>query len=345
MSDIFISYAHEDRERAKNMAAALEARGWSVWWDRKIITGQTYDQVIENELDAAKAVVVLWSQHSVASEWVKNEAAAAAERGVLAPAMIEQIKLPLEFRRKQTADLISWHSEPAHSGFQALCEGLSAIITGKALPIKEDAAQAPPFSRKPLWKLGWKWIIACLLVIAMSSGTYWLIVRNTSKQTVGMPVNTASYRQDIYNQLGRDQHEALDVLKRDKAAAIGLVDKNMTAIDKALQSFPNDPDFLVLKGYAAKNIYQSSKNVLDADRRRRYLIIARKSFEKAMEMDSDNAGAHNGMGNVYFFEGRFDEAIKEHDFALQLTNGRYPAAEHDKKIVERVKSGELAFDF
>lgn len=68
MSDIFISYAHEDRERAKNMAAALEARGWSVWWDRKIITGQTYDQVIENELDAAKAVVVLWSQHSVGSE-------------------------------------------------------------------------------------------------------------------------------------------------------------------------------------------------------------------------------------------------------------------------------------
>lgn len=32
MADIFISYATEDRERAKALAEALELRGWSVWW-------------------------------------------------------------------------------------------------------------------------------------------------------------------------------------------------------------------------------------------------------------------------------------------------------------------------
>ena len=80
MTDVFISYANEDRERARDLATALEARGWSVWWDRKIIAGQTFDQVIEHELDTAKCAVVLWSKHSVASEWVRNEAAAAANR-------------------------------------------------------------------------------------------------------------------------------------------------------------------------------------------------------------------------------------------------------------------------
>ena len=68
----FISYAREDRDRAAKLAVALEARGWSVWWDPKIQAGQSFDEIIERELAAADCVVVLWSKHSIASEWVKN---------------------------------------------------------------------------------------------------------------------------------------------------------------------------------------------------------------------------------------------------------------------------------
>ena len=88
MSDIFISYASGNRGQAHKLASALE-----ISWDGPcggiaIITGQAYDQLIERELNDAESVVVLWSSHSVASEWVKNEAAAAAERGVLLPVLI-----------------------------------------------------------------------------------------------------------------------------------------------------------------------------------------------------------------------------------------------------------------
>ena len=61
VSDVFISYASADREQAGRLAHAFEALGWSVWWDRKIITGQVFDQAIEHELDTARSVVVLWS--------------------------------------------------------------------------------------------------------------------------------------------------------------------------------------------------------------------------------------------------------------------------------------------
>jgi TIR domain len=87
MADVFISYANENRDTARKLAASLEARGWSVWWDRKIQAGQTFDQVIERELETARCVIVLWSKESISSEWVKNEAALAAERGVLVPAL------------------------------------------------------------------------------------------------------------------------------------------------------------------------------------------------------------------------------------------------------------------
>ncbi len=126
MTDVFISYASEDRENAAKLASALETRGWSVWWDRKIIIGQSFDQAIEHELENAKSIVVLWSKHSISSEWVKNEAALAVERGMLVPALIDSVILPLEFRRKQTANLVGWNGNSMHEGFQSLCDGVAA---------------------------------------------------------------------------------------------------------------------------------------------------------------------------------------------------------------------------
>lgn len=143
MSDVFLSYASEDRERAAQLAAALGRQGWSVWWDRKIIAGQAFDQAIERELDAARSVVVLWSAHSIASEWVKNEAAVAAERGVLVPALIDSVKLPLEFRRKQTADLVGWTGDENHPGFQGLCQGVAHAM-GAAAHEPLRASSPPP---------------------------------------------------------------------------------------------------------------------------------------------------------------------------------------------------------
>lgn len=77
MADIFISYASEDRARAEKLAQALGARGWSIWWDREIPLGKSFDEVIEKALAEARCVIVLWSGFSIVSEWVRNEASEA----------------------------------------------------------------------------------------------------------------------------------------------------------------------------------------------------------------------------------------------------------------------------
>ncbi|MDP3833625.1 MAG: toll/interleukin-1 receptor domain-containing protein [Hydrogenophaga sp.] len=153
MTDVFLSYASEDREQAGQLASALGSLGWSVWWDRKIIAGQAFDQAIERELETARCVVVLWSAHSTTSEWVKNEAAVASERGVLVPALIDSVKLPLEFRRKQTAELLGWNGDATHPGFLALCEGVVNAMGHAAPPRIAGAAPRPAPPPRPRWML------------------------------------------------------------------------------------------------------------------------------------------------------------------------------------------------
>jgi len=137
MSDIFISYASEDRARAEMLAAALEARGWSVWWDRTIPPGKTFDEVIEEALDASSCVIVVWSQTAVASQWVRAEAGEGLKRGILIPVLIEDVQLPLAFRQIHAAGLIDWRGEPAHPGFGQLVGAVSDLL-GEPPPVEPE---------------------------------------------------------------------------------------------------------------------------------------------------------------------------------------------------------------
>jgi hypothetical protein len=142
MSDIFISYAKDDRPSAGVIASALEEQGWSVWWDRKIPPGRVFDEVITEALDSAQCVIVLWSKFSVGSDWVKEEAAEGARRRVLVPALIDDVPIPLGFRRIQAAQLIAWQGDSGDSEFRQLLESVSQILGTK--PRAEPPQPEPP---------------------------------------------------------------------------------------------------------------------------------------------------------------------------------------------------------
>jgi formylglycine-generating enzyme required for sulfatase activity len=128
MSDIFISYARVDRPRAATIAKALEDPGWSVWWDWRIPAGKTFRQVIQEQLDNARCVIVLWSAKSITRKWVIEEAQKGEDRGILVPALIENVRPPLGFRGIQAADLIGWEGEADAPAFRRLCADIEALI-------------------------------------------------------------------------------------------------------------------------------------------------------------------------------------------------------------------------
>ncbi|MFC1888204.1 SUMF1/EgtB/PvdO family nonheme iron enzyme [Thermodesulfobacteriota bacterium] len=132
---MFLSYAKEDRERAKSVAEALEECGWSVWWDRKIPPGRTFDEVIDEQMKNAKCVVVLWSQASVKSNWVREEADEGFRRRILVPALINDIELPRGFKRIQAAKLTDWQKGTSHSEFDSLVTSITGIVGGRVKPV------------------------------------------------------------------------------------------------------------------------------------------------------------------------------------------------------------------
>ena len=128
MADIFVSYARQDKARVAPLVAALEAKGWSVWWDPEVTPGQEFDRQISAELDAAKAVIVVWTPLSVDSRWVRGEAREAADRGVLVPVRFENARLPIDARAVHTTDLDHWGENPDSAEFRSLSRALGALF-------------------------------------------------------------------------------------------------------------------------------------------------------------------------------------------------------------------------
>ena len=142
MADIFISYARTDRDRIEKLAAALEAEGYAVWWDRHIAGGAEYSKDIEAALNASKAVIVAWSQSAIESTWVKDEAVTAREQGKLIPVTLDGAAAPMGFKQFHLIDLDGWKGEIDDPGFDDLNRTIKARLTGEA-PAPSPSPRAP----------------------------------------------------------------------------------------------------------------------------------------------------------------------------------------------------------
>jgi len=149
MADVFVSYARADRARVAPLVAAIVAKGWSVWWDPEITPGQEFDDQIDAEIDAAKAVMVVWTPTSVASRWVRGEAREAADRGILVPVRFDKARLPMDVRAIHTTDVDDWAEDPASPPAREFLHALGAMIARAPTKTVSTAAGAPSAADKP----------------------------------------------------------------------------------------------------------------------------------------------------------------------------------------------------
>ena len=164
VTDIFISYAREDRPFAAKVAKALTERGFKVWWDWELIGGDNYRLRIREVIGEAKKSIVLWSRHSVVSAFVIDEATEAKKHAKLIPVSIDGSAPPFGFGDLHTITL----EEPKLD-----IDMLVAALEGRAPPREQDLRKPPS---RGLNKTMLAAAAACLLLIA-GGGTYWTLNR------------------------------------------------------------------------------------------------------------------------------------------------------------------------
>lgn len=171
--DVFISYARKDAA-AVRVIEALKRNGLNVWWDRKLLAGDVVDRVIEQRLQEALVVAVLWSPHAMASRWVQDEADAGASK--LVHALLEACTPPMGFRRIQCEDLSGWNGDDSDPRWQAFVKAIRRKrderlrLTGGTGIVRE--LPAPTHSQR----LAKAWLLLAL-VLAAAGAAAWLWLR------------------------------------------------------------------------------------------------------------------------------------------------------------------------
>ena len=133
MHELFISYCRHDSDAANALADTLSKAGLSVWLDRNAIQeGDAFDTQIEEAIAQTSVVIVIWSEHSVKSHWVRAEAAYALGKRKLLPISIDQSEPPLQFMQIQTIDFRYWDRTSNHHAFQQLAGALARRLEASA---------------------------------------------------------------------------------------------------------------------------------------------------------------------------------------------------------------------
>ncbi|MGQ0531652.1 MAG: toll/interleukin-1 receptor domain-containing protein [Caulobacteraceae bacterium] len=144
MADVFLSYAREDAARAEQVAKGLQAAGLDVFWDNEIPPGTTWADYIESKLTQCKALIVLWSEHSTKSQWVREEARMGRDKGCLIPVMIDNSQAPFGFGEVQAANLANWNGQADHPNWRRFVDAVMNITKTTPRPAAQPAPSAPP---------------------------------------------------------------------------------------------------------------------------------------------------------------------------------------------------------
>lgn len=146
MPQVFISYARSAEADVRLIVEWLEDAGYSVWWDRQLLANRPFSDVIQEKLDAADVVLVLWSKDAAASEWVRAEADTARRSKKLVQASIDGTSPPLPFNQFHCQQIRTSKHDENSEDWARLLEALGS--TGNVAAREFGIAQSTGFSRR-----------------------------------------------------------------------------------------------------------------------------------------------------------------------------------------------------
>jgi len=148
MPDIFISHSYHNQDWVESLATALQAVGYTVWWQAYSETTNSARQrkASLQALQNARCVITVWSKQSVDSTWVLQETTLASRRHILLSVLMATVNPPLPFNEWQSYDLQHWQADTQDYRFRNLLQQIEHLVgrpdtTNTNAPTPNDQAQ------------------------------------------------------------------------------------------------------------------------------------------------------------------------------------------------------------
>lgn len=307
MADVFLSYKREDRDKVRPLVEALQAQGWSVWWDTRIGVGDSWDEEIEKELAVAKCVVVVWSRLSVNSRWVRTEAHEGLERQCLVPVLIDGAKAPLAFKLIQASDLNHWKGDAADSALAEVTAGVRRIVD------RHGRAAQPAEGVEPPGEAG-----EVQAEIFNKRGRDYFDKKDYDRAITEL---SKAIEVDRKFALAYNNRGNAFVAKRD-------TDHGIADYREAIEIDPEYATAYYNRGRA--HYYKNQRDQAVAD------------FTKAIEIDAEFAAAHYFRGLMHVTGRDYDAAIADLSRAIEI-DPDYTLAYHQRSLAyrNRKKAGDV----
>jgi TolB-like protein/Tfp pilus assembly protein PilF len=161
---VFVSYARADERQAKAVIKCIDKAGFPVWWDALIPSGERFGAKIAEALEGAGAIVVLWSAHSIDSNWVQDEAGWGRDHHRLVPISIDGSHPPLGFRQLQCVDLSKGGARSTKPEMQRALRAIADMLEMPAPTLPEPIEQEPRVDRRTALVAGGAAAIAAVAI-------------------------------------------------------------------------------------------------------------------------------------------------------------------------------------
>ncbi len=207
-TEVFVSYAREDEAIANLFVKRLEREGLIIWWDQRVAPkAENFRRQIEERLNDARCVLVLWTENSSQSEWVINEAEKAKNNGTLLQVCIgiDRDSLPMPFGALQLKHTFSLDGEIDDKSLDVVVEAINVMI-GVVGPNEHVITPYIPFSKVDLdnyWTGSFVPGTDTLLSFRPTGrdGVFFIMRFETTDGWVPDYVDTAKERHRKYNEL------------------------------------------------------------------------------------------------------------------------------------------------
>ncbi len=335
MSDIFVSYAREDRDRVEPLVHMLESLGLKVWWDRELHAGDSFEDAIDKAILDSSCVVVIWSKHSIESQWVRNEALEGMERHILVPLLLDDVRVPIAFKQLQSVNFVNWPNKLDEVEYDDLIKSIDQKLGGAEIdPGSPDAFLKPNRLLLPLISaIG-------LFIIAIAGYLYIAPLEPSLPSKSGVEITPHALADDPITY--RKFLQALDRIRRGDHEDIDQAIQLLNEVTVAAPNFSEGYAILCQslldsykEGNDANEYQQAEKSCnralfLDQNNAEVYIALgelfaqsgehsrSEEAYQKAIELDQSSSDAHVGLGFVLMKQGKILDAESEFNRAVVL---------------------------